>query len=91
MLLVLTVWIFVQGRHALHRNHRADAWLAVGIVASLLTSTTASLATPVVWEPGTSQLYWMMVGIAVNLAERCPCRRGRGRIPATERWLAEPA
>jgi O-antigen ligase len=91
MLLVLTVWIFVQARHALHRSHRADAWLAVGILASLLTSTTASLATPVVWEPGTSQLYWLMVGVAVNLAERCPCRRGGGRIPATDHWLAEPA
>jgi O-antigen ligase len=91
MLLVLTVWVLVQGRHALHRDDRADAWLAVGILGSLLTSTIASLATPVIWEPGTSQLYWLMVGVAVGLAERCPCRRGEGRIPATGRWLAEPA
>jgi O-antigen ligase len=90
MLLVLTVWIFVQGRHALHRDQPGDAWLAVGILAGLLASTTASLATPVVWEPGTSQLYWLMAGVVVNLAARCPCRRGRGRIPATGRWLAEP-
>jgi len=84
LLLLVTVWIFVRGRHAVHRRTGADAWLAAGILAGLVTSTVASLATPVVWEPGPSQLYWMMAGALVNLAEGCPCdrRRVRGRSPS---------
>jgi hypothetical protein len=81
LLVSLSMWSFVRGRHLLHRNHGAPTWLPAGVLASLLALTVASLATPVLWEPATSQLYWMLVGVVVNLAERCPCRRPLLLIP----------
>lgn len=85
MLLILTVWVLVRGRHALHRHDRGTTWLGAGLVASLVALSAANLATPVLWEPGTSQLYWLLAGAAVNLAERCRCRRLFGRIPVADR------
>jgi O-antigen ligase len=91
LLLILTAWTFVRGRHALHPVRSPDVWLAAGILGGLLASTVANFATPVLWEAGSSQLHWLMLGAICSLADRCPCLRRTPRFPVTEPRVAGPS
>jgi O-antigen ligase len=64
LLVLLTLWIFAHGCRVLSgASDTREASIRLGILAALVMFTTASLATPVVWEPGTSHLYWAMAGV----------------------------
>jgi hypothetical protein len=55
---------------------RGDAWVLRGGVAYLIMMAVASVATPVVFDAGASQLYWLVSGVVAGPARPRAAARG---------------
>jgi len=67
LLVASVLWIIARGyRRTRPGAPGRDGWVRLGFMSCLIMVTVGNLATPLGFEPGAAQLYWLAAGIVAN-------------------------